>query len=129
MINDCRYSCNYRPHAKFAKVMFFQVSVCPRGDVCGGGGYAWQGVCVARGVCMAGGMCGKGCMHGRGVCAWQGACGGHACHAHPQQILQDMVHERVVRILLECILVYITIYGSLQWSSIFTNQKVKFGAR
>ena len=42
---------------------------------------------------MAGGMCGMA----RG-CAW------HA-RAQPRQILQDMVNERSVRILLECIFV------------------------
>ena len=70
--------------------------------------------CVAGGVCMAGGACivGEG-MHGRGACmagghAWQGACvagGMHGTHAPPQQILPDTVNERVVCILLECILV------------------------
>ena len=76
----------------------------------GGRGHAWQG-----GACVAGGM------YGRGVCmagghAWQGAYmagdmhgRGQAWHAHPppprQQILRDSVNERVVRILLECILV------------------------
>ena len=42
-------SCNaqhiYRPQTKFAKVMFLQVSVCPRGGA--------EGACVvARGACM-----------------------------------------------------------------------------
>ena len=64
----------YRPQTKFAKVMFLQVCVCPRGrgGVCGCGGHAWlqggvhgcrgrawlQGAClVAGGVCVvAGGM-------------------------------------------------------------------------
>ena len=77
----------------------------------------WWGACVAHG---------RG-VHGRGMHAWQGACvvggvhdGGHAwqggacmvagVHGRggacvPQQILWDMVNERVVRILLECILV------------------------
>ena len=68
------FSCNYRPQTKFAKVMFSQVSVCPRG-----GGHAWQGACVAGrhawqgehawwgGACMAGGMHGGGaCMVGGG---------------------------------------------------------------
>ena len=27
----------YRPQTKFAKVMFLQVSVCPRGEACGRG--------------------------------------------------------------------------------------------
>ena len=83
-----------------------------------------RGACVA-GVCMVGGMAGGACvtggvwkggmhggggMHSRGVCmagghVWRG----YACMAGgaymPQQILQDTVNERAVRILLECILV------------------------
>ena len=54
-----------------------------------------------------------GGMHGRGACvawghAWQGACmvGGVCGMYTPLQILPDMVNERVVRILLECILVF-----------------------
>ena len=65
-----------------------------------GRGHAWQGVCMAggvhcRGACMAGGM------HGRGH-AWRGPC---MARGHVWQILRDMVNERAVRILLECILV------------------------
>ena len=52
------------------------------------GGHAWQG-CVAGAVFMAGGH------------AYQGVCGG----GHAWQILRDMVNERAVRFLLECILV------------------------
>ena len=78
------------------------------GGMCGGG-HVWQGVCVAghawKGACVVGGMCG-------GRCAWQGhawwgyVCGRgmHGTHG-PRQILRDTVNERVVRILLECILV------------------------
>ena len=51
------------------------------------GGHVWQGECMAVGVC------------GRGACVVEGM------HAPPQQILRDMVNERAVRILLECILV------------------------
>ena len=68
------------------------------------GGYAWQGVCVAGGSCMAEGACVAG---GR---VWHGGvCGRGACmaHTHPQQILRDTVNEWAVRILLECILVYL----------------------
>ena len=54
------------------------------------GGHVWQGVCMA-GSCMAG-------EHGCEV-------GMHGTQT-PLQILQDMVNERVKRILLECILVY-----------------------
>ena len=74
--------------------------------------HAWRGACMTKG-CMAGGMCGRG-HEWQGACmaggyAWQGACvtGGMHGRAHmpPQQILRDTVNERVVRILLECILV------------------------
>ena len=118
----CMY---YRPQTKFAKVTFLHLSVShsvQRGGtwVARGAymavGHAWCGA-MWQGACMAGGMhdwgvhgrghawqgaCMAGGMHGRGMCdrghAWQGT------HA-PQQILRDTVNERVVRILLECILV------------------------
>ena len=68
-----------------------------------GGGHAWQGACeggghVKQGACMAGGHAWQG-VHGRGACM----VGGRAW-----QILRDMVNERAVRILLECILVHIS---------------------
>ena len=73
----------YRPQTKFAKVMFLQVSVCLQG-----------GACV---VAPGGGMCG---------CSGGGACvvapGGHAWDTTRYG---DTINERVVRILLECILV------------------------
>ena len=82
-----------------------------------GKGHAWQG-----GMCVAGGHVWQEDMYGRG-CAWQGAhvClgdawhggmhgRGHAWHAPPpNQILRDAVNERAVRILLECILVFLFI--------------------
>ena len=92
---------------------------CMAGRGMHGRGHVWQGACMV-GVCMAGDM------HGRGH-AWQGVCveGGHvqqgsmhgrrACMAHtplpPTDTTRygDMVNERVVRILLECILVVIVI--------------------
>ena len=64
-----------------------------QGGVHGGGGHAWQGGMHGFGACMAGGYVWQG------GCAWQG----EVCM--PQQILQDTVNERAVRILLECILV------------------------
>ena len=69
--------------------------VCMVGGVhgrgaCVPGAHAWQGVCMAGGACMAGCMHGRGGEHGRGR--------GHAWHT---------VNERAVRILLECILVYL----------------------
>ena len=73
-----------------------------------GGGVHGRGVCMARGggacvvaECVSGGMYGGG-VRGGGH-AWQGEV--HGMHAPPRQILRDMVNERVVRILLECILV------------------------
>ena len=77
---------NYLPQTKFAKVMFLQVSVCPRGVACvvGGvhgrracvaGGHAWQGGVCGRGACvvgtcMAGGYAGFGGMRGRYYDIW-----------------------------------------------------------
>ena len=102
----------YRPQTKFAKVMFLQVCVCPQGGMRASGG-----VCVLLGVCAwLGGM--HGC---RGVCV---VVGGHVwlqggvrtlrgvqlgCREGMHGIWQDTVNERVVRILLECILV-LTVY-------------------
>ena len=88
-----------------------------QGDMCGGGvvgegDMRGRGLCVV-GACVAGGCAWQGGMHGRGVCV-VGACmaGGvhgrrdmHGRHTPPQQILWDTVNERMVRILLECILV------------------------
>ena len=75
----------YRPQTKFAKVIFY------RGRGVRG---TWRGgACVAGGAYMAGGACVTG-----GVCGRGGVC-------MPQQILRDMVNERAVHILLECILV------------------------
>ena len=91
------------PATKFAKVMFLHPSVI----LFTGGGRAWQ-----RGMRGSGGsqLCVAEGMHGRerGACmgwghAWQG--GVHGTHA-PRQILRDTVNERVVHILLECILVF-----------------------
>ena len=82
-----------------------------------GGMHGCQGACVvARGACMVargmrgcggrvwllGGVCGYGSVHGWGhVWLWGGMCGGRGVH----RIRRDMVNERAVRILLECILV------------------------
>ena len=69
--------------------------VCGKGGMCGEGGHAWQkgGVHGKGGACMA-----KGGMHGKGGCAWQK--GGHAWYE-----IRPII-ARVVRILLECILVH-----------------------
>ena len=66
--------------------MFLQVSVCPQG-----------GACMAGGMCMAGGG-----VHGWG--AW------HACPSRQILRLRHTVNERAVRILLECILVYVNTF-------------------
>ena len=63
------------------------------------GGICGRGACVVRGgACMVGGMCGGGGMHGRG--------GAYMAHM-ARQLLRDTVNERTVRILLECILVFV----------------------
>ena len=107
--------------------VYFQLT-CPDGlviftarKVCEG--YVFTGVCLStEGACVVGGSVrGRGDawgrvwlggMCGRGANAWQGVCvvGGHAwqgvraTHAL-RQILWHTVNERVVRTLLECILV------------------------
>ena len=119
----------YRPQTKFAKVMFLQVSVIlsigghawllpgGRARLHWGGGHAWlhQG---GHAWFYLGDVCGFiwGGMHGfiwgacvvlfRG-CAWfyLGGAGGHAWFFQFFRIQWDMVNERAVRILLECILV------------------------
>ena len=77
--------------------------------VCVAGRQAWQGRHAWQGVCMTGGMCGRwvcgrGGMLGRGACM---AGGVHGMHAPPADTITygDMVNERAVHILLECILV------------------------
>ena len=83
-----------------------------------GGG---RGVCVVGGVRDKGGMCGRG---GGGVCG-TGLCmcgggmhGRRACVAGGGErawlILRDTVNERVVRILLECILVKNIVLETIQ---------------
>ena len=78
----------YRKQAKFAKVMFLQVSVCPEGDMRGKGGCMAGGM-HGRGVCMAGGVHGKGVCMARG-CAWQGMPG--ACMAG-RHVWQGGIYE------------------------------------
>ena len=83
-----------------------------------GGWHAWQGgmgsrgACGVEGACVAGGMHGRGHawwggMHGKGACvvgecAWQGAC---VTQGHAWQERRPL--QRAVRILLECILVFL----------------------
>ena len=69
-----------------------------------GRGHAWQGECMAGGACVAkGGMCGGG----GGVCM--------PCMP-PRHYKIRSVNARAVRILLECILVFLTFVknGSMQ---------------
>ena len=96
------------------------LGVCMVGGMCGRGAcvarrHVWQRGCVyqggvhGRGACVAGGHAwqGRRGVHGRGH-AWQGVCmgGGHVWQGwHTWQILRDKVNERLVHILLECILV------------------------
>ena len=94
--------------------------VCMAGGM-HGGRHAWHGVCLVggvhgRGACVEGGhvwkggMCGRGCalqggMHGRGAFVVVGACMPHMPPPSDTTRYSDTVNERVVRILLECILV------------------------
>ena len=88
----CHY---YRPQTKFAKVMFLQVSVCPRGGM-----HGCRGACMVKGACVAK----EGAYVAKGACMVKGACvvkGGGGMRG----IQQDKINERAGRILLECILV------------------------
>ena len=66
---------------------------------CVAGGHAWlEGACMAWGHAWQGGMRGQGGVHGGGCVT---------CMPPGQMLrLQHMVNERVIRILLECILVF-----------------------
>ena len=87
-------------------------------------------MCGCRGACMvAGGMHGCG---GWGACmvagghAWQWrgvcGCGGHAwLQGGMRGIRQDTVNERVVPILLECILVLKSFYSMQRWGQCFQS--------
>ena len=95
------------------KFMFLQVSVCPQREYAWqGGGMCGRGACMVGGACMAGGHVWQGGVHGRGH-AWQGGMHdrGHAwqgaCVAVGACVAYTTVNERVVRNLLECILVNI----------------------
>ena len=90
------------------KVMFLQVSVIPfRGG-------AWCGGCLVPGGFLAlGGACSWGCLV-KGVWSW-GVPGGDP----PRRLLL-----RAVRILLECILVYIWIYREMPILPIFEKTRI-----
>ena len=86
----------YHPQTKFAKVMFLQVSVCSQG-----GGM--------RGCSREEG--GMACMVASGGDAWLLPGGMHGCSpgepAWDTMRYGDTINERAVRILLECILLFI----------------------
>ena len=67
-----------------------------------GGVHGKQGACVMRGCTWQGGMCGRGCACW-GACMAGGVRGRGACMQERQPL------KRVVRIILECILVYSSI--------------------
>ena len=82
-------------------------SFCPRREgVCIQGAVCLQGVCIQGGLPTAvlhpGGVCLQEVCIQRGVCIQVGWADPTP---HPHQILRDMVNERAVHILLECILV------------------------
>ena len=94
----------YRPLRSLGQGNIFRSvcqEFCPGGGACVAGGmhgrgHVWQGACMAGGACVAwgpcmvgGGMCGREGVHGRGACV----VGGCVWHAHPRQILRDMVNE------------------------------------
>ena len=114
------------------KVMFLQASVilstwgdgrvaCMAGGMYGRG-YAWQGYMHGRGACMVGGlhhrggMCGRGaaCVMGVGVAVAgvhsrgvnQGTCMAGACVVEGCTWQERWPLQQMVRILLECILVW-----------------------
>ena len=116
------FFCYYRLQAKFAKVMFSQVFICPweaslskggslsRGLSLFGGAFPQWGLCLgglSRGVPVQWSLCPVGSMS-RGVSV-QGVCGGLS--QRPPLCYSNV---RVVRILLECILVFIKIALHIQ---------------
>ena len=131
---NCRCADYYRPQTKFAKVFFFFTGVC----LSTGGRHAWLWVSVCGcggagmrgcgGACVvAGGVCGcRGCVWFQGVHVWlrggirgcKGACvvvGACMVVGGMHGIWLDTVNEWVVRILLECILVTMYVWGP--WES------------
>ena len=107
----------HRLQKKFAKVMFSQVSVCPWGRV---RAYApWAGHTCPQSFMSPGHAHPPGhtcplraCMPSPGTHAT-----GHACP--PRQILRDVLNERAVLIILECILVKLFHCFTLSWTSIY----------
>ena len=80
------------PANQFARVMFLQVPVCPRG----GGVYPSMHGGVPRGVSARGCVC-------LGVCP--GRCVPGGPEADTPQMLRDTVNKRAARVVSECILV------------------------
>ena len=66
-------TCNYRPQTKFAKVMFSQVFVCPRGCLCPGGWSLYRGSCPGQ-VSVWGSLSGRvsvwGSLSGGSLSRW-----------------------------------------------------------
>ena len=86
------------------KVMFLQVSVCPRGGGSWSGG-AWSGVCAwSWGVPDPGG-CSRGCLFLGECLLGGGLVSQHALRQNPPPPRERWLLLRTVRILLECILV------------------------
>ena len=86
----------YHPKTKFAKVMFPQASV-----ILSTGGFYIKGVYIQGGLCIQGVSASMGGMHPEGLSASERG------WADPSyRILWNMVNERAVRIILECILVF-----------------------
>ena len=85
----------YRPQTKFAKVMFSQVSVCPKGT----SQHALGRGCLPRG-CLPG-----GCLPGECLLGARGRHPPETKGRHPREILRDTVNKRMGRIPLECNLV------------------------
>ena len=96
------------------------------GGMCGRGMHG-RGACMA-GACMAVGMCGRGACVAGGMCVWQGGMhgqgvhgrgmcgGGRACVPGGCAWQERRPLQWTVRILLDCILVYILLSQSL-WIS------------
>ena len=113
--DDCFWECMYFITVPCKGDVFTPVcqSFCSQrgrawwGGMCGRW-CAWQGGMCGRGHAWQGGMCGRGCVwQGEGCMAggaWQGACMPHM--PPPRHYEIRSVNVRAVRILLECILVF-----------------------
>ena len=100
----------YRPQMKFAKVVFSQVSVCPRGSLSRGRVVSVWGISVKGGLCQGGIYLGVSLL------------------GRPSRHRPPYSNERAVCILLECILVNIAVnyfdakqYARCSWVLIVTE--------